>query len=59
MSFGAWRQQVRLVDALGRLATGQKVTAVALDLGYQSPSAFTSMFRRALGRAPTRYFLES
>lgn len=59
MSFGVWRQQVRLVEALGRLATGQKVTAVALDLGYQSPSAFTSMFRRALGRAPTRYFLES
>ncbi|HWI28858.1 MAG TPA: helix-turn-helix transcriptional regulator [Stellaceae bacterium] len=59
MSFSAWRQQVRLVDALGRLATGQKVTAVALDLGYQSPSAFTSMFRRALGQAPTRYFLES
>ena len=58
MSFGAWRQQVRLVDALGRLATGQPVTTVALDLGYQSPSAFTSMFRRALGRAPTRYFLE-
>jgi len=32
---------------------------LALDLGYQSPSAFTNMFRRALGRAPTRYFLES
>lgn len=59
MSFGAWRQQVRLVDALGRLATGQPVTQVALDLGYQSPSAFTSMFRRALGRAPTRYFMAS
>jgi AraC-like DNA-binding protein len=59
MSFGEWRQQVRLVDALGRLATGQKVTAVAMDLGYQSPSAFTSMFRRALGEPPTRYFLES
>ena len=56
MSFGAWRQQVRLVEALGRLATGQPVTTVALDLGYQSPSAFTSMFRRALGCAPTRYF---
>ncbi|HKW53958.1 MAG TPA: helix-turn-helix transcriptional regulator [Stellaceae bacterium] len=59
MSFGAWRQQVRLVDALGRLAAGQPVTDVALDLGYQSPSAFTSMFRRALGHAPTRYFMES
>jgi len=57
MSFGAWRQQVRLVDALGRLANGQPVAGVALDLGYQSPSAFTGMFRRALGRAPTRYFM--
>ena len=57
MSFGAWRQQVRLVDALGRLAAGQPVTDVALDLGYQSPSAFTSMFRRVLGDAPTRYFM--
>ena len=57
MSFGAWRQQVRLVDALGRLANGQPVADVALDLGYQSPSAFTSMFRRALGHAPRRYFM--
>ncbi len=59
MSFGAWRQQARLLEALGRLALGQKVTTVALDLGYASPSAFTSMFRRALGQVPTRYFLES
>lgn len=56
MSFGAWRQQARLLAALGRLADGEAVTNVALDLGYQSPSAFTSMFRRALGDAPTRYF---
>lgn len=59
MSFGAWRQQARLLEALRRLAIGEAVTNVALDLGYQSPSAFTSMFRRALGRAPTRYFVES
>ncbi|MDE1930863.1 MAG: helix-turn-helix transcriptional regulator [Alphaproteobacteria bacterium] len=59
MSFGAWRQQARLLAALDRLATGEPVTAVALDLGYQSPSAFTCMFRRALGTSPTRYFGES
>jgi AraC-like DNA-binding protein len=59
MSFGAWRQQARLLDALRRLATGEAVTNVALDLGYASPSAFTSMFRRTLGRAPSRYFMES
>jgi AraC-like DNA-binding protein len=56
MSFGGWRQQARLLEALGRLAAGAAVTNVALDLGYQSPSAFTSMFRRALGASPTRYF---
>jgi len=56
MSFGNWRQQLRLIEALSRLAAGQPVTVVAQDLGYDSPSAFTAMFRRTLGRAPSRYF---
>ncbi|MEI9985493.1 MAG: AraC family transcriptional regulator [Aliidongia sp.] len=56
MSFGAWRQQLRLIEALTRLAAGQPVTIVAQDLGYDSPSAFTAMFRRALGQTPSRYF---
>lgn len=56
LSFGRWRQQARLLEALSRLAQGQSVTTIALDLGYDSPSAFTSMFRRALGRTPSTYF---
>ena len=56
MTFGAWRQQARLLKALEMLAGGQLVTAAALDLGYQSPSAFVAMFRRALGVSPGRYF---
>ena len=32
------------------------MTLVAQDLGYDSPSAFTAMFRRALGETPSRYF---
>lgn len=59
MSFGAWRQQLRLIEALTRLAAGQPVTLVAQDLGYDSPSAFTAMFRRALGCTPSRYFAGS
>jgi len=31
------------------------VTGIAFDLGYESPSAFTAMFRRTLGTSPTRY----
>jgi AraC-like DNA-binding protein len=56
MSFGAWRQQARLIEALARLGAGEPVTNVALDLGYESPSAFTAMFRRSLGVTPSRYF---
>jgi AraC-like DNA-binding protein len=56
MSFAAWRQQACLFAALPRLAAGEAVTTVALDLGYDSPAAFTSMFRRALGAPPSRYF---
>jgi AraC-like DNA-binding protein len=55
MSFAAWRQHVRLLEALSRLAAGQPVTAVALDVGYQSPSAFTARFRRTFGTTPTHY----
>ncbi|WP_129778416.1 AraC family transcriptional regulator [Peristeroidobacter soli] len=55
MSFAAWRQQVRLLEALSRLAAGQSVTAVALDVGYLSPSAFTARFRQTFGTTPTRY----
>jgi len=56
LTFARWRQQARLLEALSRLAQGQSVTTIALDLGYESPSAFTSMFRRALGRTPSTYF---
>ena len=56
MSFAAWRAQVRLLAGLARLAGGDKVTSVALDLGYDSPSAFIAMFRRQLGVTPSRYF---
>lgn len=56
LGFGAWRQQARLLVGLERLAAGESVTAVALELGYRSPSAFVAMFRRALGTTPGRYF---
>ena len=55
MGFVAWRQQVRLAEALARLAAGQAVGIVARDLGYASASAFSAMFRRALGATPRLY----
>jgi len=56
-SFGAWRAQARLMRALELLARGRRVTDVALDLGYESTSAFIQSFRRHLGTTPARYFL--
>ncbi|MWB79326.1 helix-turn-helix domain-containing protein [Pseudooceanicola sp. 216_PA32_1] len=50
-----WRQQACVFAALPRLVAGERVTAVALDLGYDSPAAFTTMFRRMLGRTPRDY----
>ncbi len=44
------------MEALNRLAQGQSVLRVALDLGYESHSAFSAMFRRTLGMAPSDYF---
>lgn len=57
LSFGAWRQQARLLEAMGRLGAGAPVTQVALDLGYDSVSAFSAMFRRAAGASPSEYRL--
>ncbi len=55
VGFAEWRQQVCLLAAIERLDAGLPVTRVALDLGYASPSAFSSAFRRVLGQAPSRY----
>jgi AraC-like DNA-binding protein len=46
---------VRLFHALRLLEGGAQVTAVALDVGYASTSAFSQAFRRMFGRSPRSY----
>ena len=55
MSFTDWRQRVRLLEALVRITSGQPITTVALDMGYETASSFTAMFRKNLGMPPTAY----
>jgi AraC-like DNA-binding protein/quercetin dioxygenase-like cupin family protein len=55
ITFARWQQQARLLDAIRRLAEGASVTATALDLGYESTSAFSAMFRRSLGQTPRAF----
>ena len=55
ISFVQWRQQTRLVAALEWLAEGRPIMDVALDLGYQTQSAFAAMFRRNTGITPSEW----
>jgi AraC-like DNA-binding protein len=56
MTFGKWRQQLRLMQAMRLLAEGAKITHAALEAGYSTPSAFIFMFRKTLGTTPGAYF---
>jgi AraC-like DNA-binding protein len=56
LGFAAWCRHARLLAALTLLARGFKITDVALESGYETPSAFTLMFRRLMGTPPSRYF---
>lgn len=55
MSFAEWRQQACLSAALPKLASGEPVTSIAYDLGYDGPGNFSTMFKRVLGVSPSRY----
>lgn len=54
-SFSMWRQQVRLQEALVRLEMGQPITTIALDVGYECPTSFSTVFRQTFGAPPSRY----
>jgi AraC-like DNA-binding protein len=54
--FRIWKQQVRVLAALSRLAAQEPISVVAFDLGYQNPSAFAAMFKRTLGCPPREFF---
>ncbi|KKC38013.1 hypothetical protein WH87_10310 [Devosia epidermidihirudinis] len=58
MSFGRWRQQLHIILALQQLSAGVTVQGVSDTLGYESVSAFITMFKHALGKPPARYIAE-
>ncbi|MDR5826208.1 helix-turn-helix transcriptional regulator [Caballeronia sp. LZ043] len=55
MTFGRWRQQLHLIVALRQLSCGATVQRVASDLGYESVTAFITMFKKSLGKPPAKY----
>ncbi len=56
VSFSQWRQQAVLARAIPLLSQGRPLAQVAHELGYQSQSAFSAMFRRAFGESPRAFF---
>lgn len=55
MSYQQWRQQAILAHALPMLARGVPVSHVAAASGYASDSAFTAMFKAAMGQPPSQF----
>jgi AraC-like DNA-binding protein len=55
LSFQQLRAQVSIAQALPLLARGHSVAHVAAATGYQSQSAFSSMFKAAMGEPPSRF----
>jgi AraC-like DNA-binding protein len=54
-SYQQWRQQAVLAHALPLLARGMPVSHVAAVSGYASDSAFTAMFKAAMGQPPSQF----
>lgn len=58
MSFRDWRLQLHMHEALAKLANKERVTEIAFDLGYNSPSAFIAIFGKTMGQSPSQYMRE-
>lgn len=56
LTFREWRLRARLLLSLSALEAGASVTAVALDCGYDSPSAFIAAFGKRFGKTPGEFF---
>jgi AraC-like DNA-binding protein len=51
MTFGKWRQQLRMMQAMRLLGEGAKVTHAALEAGYSTPSALEIPVRGSSGES--------
>ena len=54
-TYQQWRLQAVLAHALPQLARGLSIGQVAAASGYHSDSAFSAMFKQAMGKAPSHF----
>ncbi len=55
LNFQQWRQRACVTLSLSQLAEGKSITTIALEMGYESPATFSTMFRRTLGKPPSAF----
>ncbi|QHS10373.1 helix-turn-helix domain-containing protein [Sinimarinibacterium sp. NLF-5-8] len=53
LTFGKWRQQLRLMHSLTQLLQGVPITQVALACGYDSHGAYATAFKKQFGQPPS------
>mgnify|MGYP003385946748 CR=1 FL=1 len=55
LSYRTWRQRLNIQIAISQLSNGQTVHNIALNLGYETASAFIHMFKKNTGVTPSFY----
>lgn len=55
LSFGVWRLRIAMLSAAQMLLAGEHAEVAAARLGYATPSAFSSAFRRIFGVSPSAF----
>ena len=55
LTFGQWRHHFEVMVAVRDLRQGISVQSVSDSLGYESVSAFSTMFKKIVGISPGRY----
>lgn len=55
MTFVRWRNHLRIVTAIDKLVRHVPIAQIAIELGFNSQSSFTTMFTRTMGEPPGRY----
>ncbi|PQV54819.1 AraC family transcriptional regulator [Paraburkholderia sp. BL21I4N1] len=58
MTFGRWRERLHIIIALQRLSAGASVHAVSIELGYEGPNSFITMFKKIMGQSPGKFRVE-
>ena len=54
-SYKQWQQRLILLRAIAMLKSGTAIKRIALELGYQTSSAFIAMFKRIMKLTPSQY----